>query len=237
MNAPGRIAAFTLLALAAAAALFAYGVRSGRIMLPDRWNPWTPLDVRQPPGPLTGWKLWRATHDPQLCRAALDLSGMTYHPVPDQSAGPGCELHGAVRVERLDTRFGSSFLASCPLALGVALFDAQYLQPAAQAFYGEPVARIDHVGSYACRNVNHAASGSLSQHAHANALDITGFVLAGGRRITVTGDWNDGGKAGQFLRQVHDGACKSFNATLGPEYNALHATHFHVDMGPYRMCR
>jgi len=42
---------------------------------------------------------------------------------------------------------------------------------------------------------------------------------------------------GRFLDQAHDDACKLFSAVLGPRYNRLHATHFHLDMGPYRICR
>ncbi|MGF6441020.1 extensin family protein [Paraburkholderia youngii] len=40
-------------------------------------------------------------------------------------------------------------------------------QPAALSLYGEAIKRIDHIGSYACRNVNHAADGRLSEHAYA----------------------------------------------------------------------
>jgi hypothetical protein len=102
------------------------------------------------------------------------------------------------------------------------------------------VKRIDHVGSYACRNVNNSPNnrqdGRLSQHASANAIDLTGFVLEDGRRITLA-RWDEGSADAAFLRRVHEGACRVFNTTLGPDYNALHRTHFHVDMGPYRICR
>lgn len=40
-----------------------------------------------------------------------------------------------------------------------------------------------------------------------------------------------------FLRQVRDGACRSFAAVLGPDYNAAHRNHFHLDQGRYRACR
>ncbi|MNV88609.1 hypothetical protein D3C71_1828280 [compost metagenome] len=50
-------------------------------------------------------------------------------------------------------------------------------------------------------------------------------------------DWPGEGEAARFLRLVHEGACASFNVTLGPEYNAAHRDHWHVDMGLLRMCR
>ncbi len=33
-----------------------------------------------------------------------------------------------------------------------------------------------------------------------------------------------------FLRQVHASACRRFGTTLGPEANAAHRNHFHIDM-------
>jgi hypothetical protein len=53
----------------------------------------------------------------------------------------------------------------------------------------------------------------------------------------VLGDWTDNGDKGRFLRQVRDGACKQFSTVLGPEYNAAHRNHFHVDMGRWQVCR
>jgi len=86
--------------------------------------------------------------------------------------------------------------------------------------------------SYMCRNVNNAASGNFSFHAFANALDVTGFRLEDGRRITLPGGWTDPLLfEGRALRYAHDAACARFTTTLGPEANALHRDHLHLDMG------
>jgi len=86
--------------------------------------------------------------------------------------------------------------------------------------------------SYMCRNVNNATEGSLSFHAFADALDVTGFKLEDGRTITVEGDWADALSAeGRLLRYAHDAACSQFTTVLGPEANAQHHDHFHVDLG------
>ncbi|GGD63939.1 extensin family protein [Caballeronia grimmiae] len=233
-----RIAGWLLLLAFVAALGFGYAVYSRRIAVPEQYDPFAPLDVRAARGPLTAYKLWRTTHDAQLCDAALAQSGFAYRPMADTTGAGGCELKDVVRVSQSeDVRFSAPFLATCPLAVGMAFFEHQYLQPAAIEVFGKRVARIEHVGSYACRNVNHQKDAALSQHASANAIDLTGFVLADGRRITLN-DWNDAGSLdADFLRRVHDGACRSFDTTLGPDYNALHRTHFHVDMGPYRICR
>lgn len=220
------------------AVVFALLVAWQQVRLPERWNPFATLDVQAPIGPLTSWKLWRATQEPAACRAALDTAHLTYTPVPDQHTSGSCPLHDVLRVERfVDARVSSSFLATCPLALALAMYDRHYLQPAAQASYGQGVRQILHVGSYACRNVDHASQGTLSQHAFANAIDIEGFVLTDGTRISIARDWPHDTQAGIFVRRARDGACAVFHTVLGPDYDALHQTHFHVDMGPYRICR
>jgi len=84
-----------------------------------------------------------------------------------------------------------------------------------------------------CRNVvGSSAEARLSEHSFANALDIIGFTLSDDRKITVAAGWNGGEPLGQStLRYAHDAACSIFMTTLGPEANAAHADHFHIDYG------
>ena len=92
------------------------------------------------------------------------------------------------------------------------------------------------MGSYVCRNV--AGSSKRSAHARAEAIDISGFVLEDGRRITVKGDWNAGTSAEKkFLRVVRESACKRFGTVLSPDYNAAHADHLHLEFGDSSFCR
>lgn len=86
--------------------------------------------------------------------------------------------------------------------------------------------------SYMCRNVNNAKTGNLSFHAFADAVDVVGFKLDDGRTVTVEGGWSDAlSSEGRLLRFAHDSACSMFTTTLGPEANALHRDHLHLDMG------
>jgi hypothetical protein len=80
----------------------------------------------------------------------------------------------------------------------------------------------------------------LSQHSYARAIDIAGFVLMDGRRITVARDWQGDGEKAGFLREVRDGACGLFSTTLSPDYNPAHRDHLHLDEQPrggWRACR
>ena len=226
---------FLLLLLACAGAVFS--VWRGWLDVPPRWNPWAPLDVRDTPNLLTSFKLSRLQNDPELCDQALRTSSLRFSRQADSAADAKCPLINALRVQGGDVALSSSFLASCPLAVAYALFDIHALQPAAQQVFGQKVTQVDHLGSFACRNVYNRSEGRLSQHASANALDIAGFRLADGRRISVLKQWKDTGDEGRFLRLVREGACKHFNTVLSPDYNAAHRNHFHLDMGGWRVCR
>nr|WP_218167829.1 extensin family protein [Pseudomonas yamanorum] len=213
------------------------GVWRGWVPLPDDWNPWAPLDVRASPNLLTRFKLGRLQDDPALCDQVLKTSGLRVTHQADSPVDAACPLRNTLRVQGADVGLSSSFLASCPLAVAFALFERHSLQPAAQAVFGQAVTRVDHLGSFACRNIYNRADGRLSQHASANALDIAGFRLADGRTISVLKDWPGDGESARFLRQVRDGACKDFNVVLSPDYNAAHRNHFHLDMGRWWVCR
>jgi hypothetical protein len=126
---------------------------------------------------------------------------------------------------------------TCPQALAYAFWTAHDVRPAARAELGSTVVRVDHYGTYACRNVYGRATGMRSEHATANALDVAGFRLSDGRRISVARDFRDAGPEGRFLRRARDGACRWFRAVLGPDYNAAHRDHFHLDRGRYAACR
>lgn len=175
--------ALLLLLLLAVAAVWFGALPPG--LLPPAWDPNAPLDVRAEPGPLLGLKLRRLRGDPALCRAALAGAGSRARPVPDVPVRDGCGLQDAVRVSGGGGAGGvgfepGPFLASCPLAVGWAFFEAHVLQPAARRHFDRPVVEVAHLGSYACRDVRGGAA--RSSHATADALDVSGFTLRGGCR-------------------------------------------------------
>jgi hypothetical protein len=86
--------------------------------------------------------------------------------------------------------------------------------------------------SYMCRERRTGAGSSdLSEHAFANALDVLGFTLSDGQTLSVEGGWGRDEAGGRILRFAHDAACTRFMTTLGPETNALHKDHLHIDQG------
>ena len=102
----------------------------------------------------------------------------------------------------------------------------------AQAMLNSGLAQINTGPGYMCRNRNNASDGLVSEHGFANALDISGFTLQDGQTIAVKTGWLPGNaKEGRLLRLAHDAACGSFTTVLGPEANADHADHIHLDLG------
>ena len=224
----------------------AYAVYTGALTVPERYNPWAPLDVAAAPDWFTDFKLSRARTDPVRCSAALAQTGMQYDAVPDRVTAEGCGFSNAVRLRQAAVRLGAPLTLSCPMALSFYMWERHALQPAAAQRVGQRVVAVDHVGSYACRNINRgdgAVPGtSRSRHATADALDITALVLADGQRIAVVHRWSlpASGEAAPATLLLHDayrGACRYFNGVLGPDYNAVHRDHFHLETGGYAMCR
>ncbi|MCZ2497429.1 extensin [Xylophilus sp. Kf1] len=237
-----RIAALAALAVAGVAA---WGLWSGRIVVPPHLDPWAPLALADTPNLLTGFKLTRlADGPPAACLAWLDGAGVRHQPIADRTGADGCGWQGATRLSAVGgVRLSTSAPLACPVVVALALWERHALQPAAQARLGSPVVAIDHLGSYACRDVAGSAAGRRSEHARANALDVAGFRLADGRRISVLRDWQADAEAESrpapalFLLDAGKGACPFFAAVLGPAYNAAHRDHFHLDRGRYRICR
>jgi hypothetical protein len=159
------------------------------------------------------------------------------------------------------------------------------VQPAAQSQLGTSIVRLTGTGGYQCRNRVGAGEGSrMSDHAAANAIDITAFVTRDNHTIDVETRWaHDNAAASSastsspgpatapqprmsaqkgkgkgsdvvqaqrseqksapapiaaqpvsseaaFLRQLHAGACHRFTTVLGPDANAEHRNHFHLDL-------
>jgi hypothetical protein len=226
-----------MLTVAVALSLFALAFLLGRFSVPPEWSPRATLDLDAPPNFLTRYKLSRLSRDPELCAGVLEEAAMTYRPLPDEATGAECGLFDAVTIERTASEVGQEFSLTCRAAVSLALWEKHVVTPAAERHLASPVQRIEHFGSYACRNVYGRPDATRSRHATAEAFDVAGFVLADGRRIRVLGDWNEDTAAATFLHDVRDGACRFFDGVLSPDHNEAHRDHLHLDRGPYRYCR
>jgi hypothetical protein len=260
-----------------------------------------------------------AWSDGEIAAAKADcakvLAGVTldYEPLPPIKEGIcGAPAPILVKAVGSDPRveIDPPATVTCKVAAGVSVWLSKTVQPKARALLGAPVVKLHNATSYACRNRYGGETTPLSEHALANALDISEFVFQSGRKVTVLASWEHApvppatdvaaettgavtpGQAArpkaenvieltkasakmnpfavptdaktnpfviptgvakappplppaeakppqppsgsdaksEFVRTVHDDACKIFGTVLGPEANDAHKNHFHLDM-------
>jgi hypothetical protein len=203
--------------------------------LPAHVLPHTPLDVDERPGPFDRLKLSRL--DGAECLATLRAADVDFDLVPNRAPVDGCGLTNAVRVRGLPTRLETPVVLSCRAALSLTVWERRVLQREAIARFDRRVTALAHVGGTACRNVGNRAGGRRSRHATGDALDLVGMKLEDGTRLTVHRDWAGDPPRAAFLEALHRGGCRWFDSVLGPDYDAAHRDHLHLERGGFRFCR
>lgn len=131
----------------------------------------------------------------------------------------------------------------CPMIPALEVWLRNVVKPAAERHFGSEVVGVKVAASYSCRRINSKFYNKMSQHAYANAIDISEFTLADSRTVTVKDGWLGDEPERAFLREVHRGGCKVFTTVLGPNADRYHHDHFHLDLarhnasGTYRICK
>jgi hypothetical protein len=121
-------------------------------------------------------------------------------------------------------------LLRCPMVPALEHWVERVVMPAARRHFRREIVELKIAGSYSCRPMNNIDGAFLSEHGHANAIDVSGFVLADGRKVAVKTGWWGVFAERNFLRDVHRGSCALFTTVLGPNYDASHRDHFHLDL-------
>lgn len=187
---------------------------------------------------------------------------------------------------------------NCKMAAALVRWFDTSVQSQARALLKSPIVSITNAAAYDCRNRYNDPGQKLSEHAKANAIDISAFVTQSGMVVSVGDSWGpslrdlidtakllkvkpagaadangfaatvtvagavlDSGKVhkgssanrqartgeaaglgvvqakpvtpqGVFAHAVHASACLVFGTVLGPEANAAHNEHFHLDLTP-----
>jgi hypothetical protein len=168
---------------------------------------------------------------PPVARGSLcGIAGLEGEVLAAIRGSSGCGVEEPVRITSVaGVRLSNAAIMDCATAAAL----VSWVQNSAQPRFNNQLARIETMGSYDCRPRNNQAGARLSEHGKGRAIDIGGFVLSSGERITVLADW--GGRAwGETLRALHRDACGPFGTVLGPNANRQHANHFHFDTAAYR---
>jgi len=158
------------------------------------------------------------------------------HTLPALGPARGPQVTGSVRPVEITP----NATLACPIVSALDQWIAQSVQPAAMRWFGQPVAEIKQISAYSCRGMNGQPGARISEHAFGNALDISAFTLADGRKVVVRTSWNGAPEEQGFLRDIQGAACQQFTTVLAPGSNRFHYDHIHVDLmrrsGGHQIC-
>ncbi len=126
------------------------------------------------------------------CTAVLkDIDAVT---TPEPAFRQGdCGAPAAVRLISVGRNPQVSFspvpIVTCDMVGALHTWLKQDVQPLAKKHLGADIVKIETMSDYACRNAYGRTKGKLSEHGHANALDIRGFVTAKAVPAYVLENW------------------------------------------------
>ncbi len=193
--------------------------------------------------------IWR-TQAENACFARKLVTSSAYIVAAHEIDGPGvCGMTRPLKVSGLDN--GSIGLdkvltIDCPMVPALEAWLNDVVEPDAEARFGQKVATVNVFGAYSCRSIDNMAGARLSEHAFGNAVDVAGFTLADGRKVSFVRDWKTAdSQESAFLHEAHAGACRYFTTVLGPGADVFHYNHIHLDLanhgatdtGPRRICK
>lgn len=169
------------------------------------------------------------------CLSDLQAAKIRFTPLSNRYFSSGCRAIDSVKLLDIGTPTANLGAMTCPLARNFAAWVQHVARPVARKYFRSPLVKIETYGTYNCRMI--AGTRKLSQHALANAVDVAAFRLADGRIIQVKSGWRGTKSEQRFLRTLHKSACQHFGTVLGPDYDAAHRDHFHLDMSGDGFCR
>ena len=176
-------------------------------------------------------------------RCQLRLAELAAFKPKPPIVGPGecsatdvVELNAVHLPEKGRVVFSPAATLRCPMAEAVAHWIRDDVEPAIAAV-GAPLHDVEALGSFECRSFNGIGGAHLSEHGHANALDIRSFKSADGAVIELTNPTTS-----KWLREkLRQTACARFSTVLGNGADAYHEGHVHIDLmertNNYKICQ
>jgi hypothetical protein len=157
--------------------------------------------------------------------------------------GPGeCTATDVVDVNAVVLRDGHRVLFSpvvtlqCSMAEAVAHWIRDDVAPTLDAM-SMSLRAFETLESFGCRTFNGISGAKLSEHGHANALDVHSLKIANGTVIELTN-----ATVSKPLRErLRETACARFSTVLGNGADAYHENHVHIDLmqrtNNYKICQ
>jgi hypothetical protein len=208
------------------------------------------------------------------CMTQLQHSKAFFIPLPDIKTPQGCGYQNAVLVLAIgDVALTGPAILQCQAALRLTQWVTRDVQPAAQTLLGTRVKKIKVSDHYNCRlkggrslvptkkrrRAYKPPRRRMSEHAFANAVDVSRMWFANDQESHVMLDWHGPMRGARvsngvmkmkaeseedlrqgvlvaFWRTVAKRACDRFTKVLTPEFNWMHRHHIHLDLSPGKRC-
>jgi hypothetical protein len=175
-------------------------------------------------------EVWRAEAH-QACLRNINDFGNGVEKSPSIREGV-CGLQNPLKVTHLGgVKFYGDARFSCPVVKTTREWLRDIAKPAAVKHRKSALVAIKIAASYACRSRNRVKGARISEHAFANAIDISAFYFADGTIITVKEGWRKSSRSSEkkFLQDVFHKVCGPFTTIIGPDGDRYHQDHFHFD--------
>jgi hypothetical protein len=154
---------------------------------PNRAEAPAPAEIEKP-----AWSAEQIATAKEACArvlASVDLDYEYLKPIREGACGTPQPILVRSIGNAPKVRIEPPATVTCDLAATIAHWPEKTVQPEARAQLGAPVVKLRNASSYACRNRYGSADQPLSEHARANAFDISMFQTASGRQVTVQAGW------------------------------------------------
>jgi hypothetical protein len=165
-----------------------------------------------------------------------------FAPLPPITGPGACTATDVVALDAVLLPDGRRVIVSptatlrCPMAEAVTRWVRDDVAPTIAAI-GKSLSGVETLDSFDCRRRNGIADAKISEHGHANALDVRAFKLGNGAAIVLT----DASVAKSLRQKLRQSACARFSTVLGNGADAYHDSHVHVDLiertNNYRICQ
>jgi hypothetical protein len=208
------------------------GARAQTIPLPRARPAAVPADQLSTPS---------ANAEPSPCQ--LRLAEIAEFKPARPITGPGeCSatdvvtLEAAFLLDRQRVAISPPVILRCTMAEAVTQWVRHDVAPAVAELLA-PLRAVETLDSFSCRSFNGISGAKMSEHGHANALDVHSLKLGNNAIIELTNT-----SVSKSLREkIRDAACLRFSTVLGNGADAYHESHVHIDLmertNNYRICQ
>jgi hypothetical protein len=181
--------------------------------------------------------------DSEQSSCQLQLSEIAEFNTMPPISGPGeCTATDVVNVTAVRlpdnhrVMFSPVVTLQCSMAEAVAHWIRDDVAPTLDTL-GMSLRGVETLESFGCRSFNGINGAHLSEHGHANALDVRSLKLDNGTVVELT----NATVSKQLREQLRQTACTRFSTVLGNGADAYHESHVHIDLmqrsNNYKICQ